>query len=41
MKKLGFNLVDETDGVWTFVNDTSRPLVFENNKVFYSNMLCI
>lgn len=41
MKKLGFNLVDETDGVWTFVNDSSKPLVFEDNKVFYSNMLCI
>lgn len=41
MKKSGFNLVDETDGIWTFVNDSSRPLVFEDNKVFYSNMLCI
>lgn len=41
MKKLGFDLIDETDGIWTFVNDSNRSLVFEDNKVFYSNMLCI
>ena len=38
--KEGFDLVDDTNGVWTFVNDLNRPLTFENNKVAYSDMLC-
>ena len=40
LKKDGFDLVDYTNGVWTFVNDLNRPLTFENNKVTYSDMLC-
>ena len=38
--KDGFDLVDYTNGVWTFINDLDRPLTFENNKVTYSDMLC-
>lgn len=38
--KDGFDLVDYTNGVWTFINDLERPLTFENNKVTYSDMLC-
>lgn len=41
LKKSGFELVDYTDGTWTFVNDPKRPLTFDNNKIAYSNMLCI
>ena len=40
LKRDGFDLVDYTNGVWTFVNDLNRPLSFENNKVTYSDMLC-
>ena len=40
LKRDGFDLVDYTNGVWTFVNDLNRPLTFENNKVTYSDMLC-
>ena len=40
LKKDGFDLVDYTNGVWTFINDLDRPLTFENNKVTYSDMLC-
>lgn len=36
----GFNLVDYSNGTWTFVNDMSRPLTFDENKIAYSNMLC-
>ena len=40
LKKDGFDLIDYTNGVWTFVNDLNRPLTFENNKITYSDMLC-
>ena len=38
--KIGFQLVDYTDGTWTFVNKTDCPLTFDNNKITYSDMLC-
>lgn len=41
MKKSGFDLVDYTDGTWTFINNPNCPLTFDNDKVAYSNMLCI
>ena len=37
----GFDLVDYTNDTWTFLNDSERPLTFDNKKVAYSNMLCI
>lgn len=37
----GFQLIDYTDGTWTFINNTDCPLTFDHNKVAYSNMLCI
>lgn len=37
----GFKLIDYTDGTWTFMNDVNRPLTFDNNKIIYSNILCI
>lgn len=41
LKKANFELVDYTDETWTFVNNPNCPLTFDNNKVAYSNMLCI
>ena len=41
LKKDGFDLVDYTNGVWTFMNDLNRPLTFESNNITYSDMLCI
>lgn len=41
LKSEGFQLVDYTDGIWTFMNDSNRPMIFDKNKVTYSNMLCI
>lgn len=41
MKKSGFNLIDDSNGIWTFVNDPDKPLVFNSNNVSYSNILCI
>ena len=40
LKNEGLDLVDYTNGVWTFVNDLNRPLTFESNKITYSDMLC-
>ena len=41
LKRAGFELIDYTDDTWTFINNPSCPLTFDNNKVAYSNMLCI
>lgn len=41
LQEEGFQLVDHTDGVWTFVNDPERQLTFDNKKITYSNILCI
>ena len=41
LKQDGFELIDHTDGVWTFINDSNRQLTFDSNKIAYSNMLCI
>lgn len=40
LKNLGFELVDDTNGTWTFMNNPDCPLTFDNNKIAYSNMLC-
>lgn len=40
MKKAGFELVDDTNGTWTFMNNPDCPLTFDSNKVVYSNILC-
>lgn len=41
LKKIGFKLVDCTNGTWTFMNNKDCQLTFDNNKVVYSNMLCL
>lgn len=40
LKASGFDLIDYSDGTWTFINETNCPLTFDNNKIVYSNMLC-
>lgn len=37
----GFQLIDYSNGAWTFANNPDVPLTFDNKKVAYSNMLCI
>jgi hypothetical protein len=36
----GFQLVDSANGIWTFINDIEKPLMFDNKKMAYSNKLC-
>lgn len=40
LKNDGFELVDYTNGTWTFMNNPNRLLTFDNNKFAYSNTLC-
>ena len=40
LKNNGFELIDYTDGTWTFMNNPNCLLTFDNNKFVYSNMLC-
>lgn len=35
----GFQLVDSSNGVWTFINDSKKTLKFDNKKILYSNKL--
>ena len=41
LKRAGFELVDYQDDTWTFINNPKCPITFDNNKLTYSNMLCI
>lgn len=41
LKRAGFNLVDFTDNTWTFINNPNCPITFSENKVVYSNKLCV
>lgn len=41
LKAAGFELVDYSDNTWTFINNPKCPLTFDDDKVAYSNMLCI
>jgi len=41
MNKAGFQLVDYQNGIWTFLNNPNCPIMFDNDKVAYSNMLCM
>ena len=40
LEKSGFDLIDYSNGTWTFINDLDYPLTFNNNKIVYSNTLC-
>nr|DAU18464.1 MAG TPA: hypothetical protein [Bacteriophage sp.] len=40
LKDLGFQMVDCSSGVWTFINDTDTKLSFDTSKITYSNKLC-
>ena len=39
LKKLGFQLVSESNGVATFLNDKTKNATFDKKKVAYSNIL--
>lgn len=40
MQDEGFQLIDESNGVWTFFYDEERPMTFNKDKITYSNILC-
>lgn len=37
--QLGYEMIDERDGIVTFLNDTSKPQTFDKQKIVYSNIL--
>lgn len=38
----GFELIDDKNGIWTFINRPNQKMNFnENKKIAFSNMLCI
>ena len=39
--KRGYKLVSQDEKVWTFINDHTLTFEDKNNKIQYSNMLCI
>lgn len=41
LKAEGLELIDESDGVWTFLNCPGKGANFDSKKVAYSNKLCI
>lgn len=43
LKSSGFHLIDQSNGIWTFVNNPQKLaiLTFDNKKITYSNKLCI
>ena len=43
LKSSGFHLINQSNGIWTFVNNPQKLaiLTFDNKKITYSNKLCI
>lgn len=43
LKSYGFHLINQSNGIWTFVNNPERLAVitFDNKKITYSNKLYI
>ena len=39
LEKLGYKKVSEENGLATFLNDMSKPVVFTKGKVVYSNIM--
>ena len=37
LKKLGFQLVSESNGIAAFINDTNKSITFDNKKLAYTN----
>ena len=37
LKQLNFQLVSEFTGIATFVNDVTKPVLFDEKKVAYTN----
>lgn len=41
LKKLGFQLVSESNGIATFINDITKPIIFEEKKIAFTDKLVI
>jgi hypothetical protein len=43
LKSLGFKLIDDTNGFYTFINDKSLKFSkdIDMSKIHYTNMLCL
>ena len=39
LKKEGFKLISESNGVATFLNDSAKKINFDKTKIAYSNIL--
>ena len=39
LEKLGYQKINENNGVVVFINDTSKPQTFSKSKVSYSNIM--
>ena len=37
LKKLGFQLISEVNGIATFINDVTKPITFEKKKMAYTD----
>ena len=40
LKNEGFELIDYTNGIWTFMNNSENLLMFDNKQIVYSDILC-
>ena len=40
LKSEDFELIDYTNGIWTFMNNSENPLMFDNKQIVYSDILC-
>lgn len=40
LTEAGYQLIDHSNGVWTFINKTDYPIIFDEKKVTYSDKLC-
>lgn len=36
---MGFQMIDEKDGITTFLNDEKKPILFDKSKISFSNVL--
>lgn len=36
---MGFQIIDEKNGVTTFLNDESKPILFDKSKISFTNVL--
>ena len=39
--KAGFVLIDDSNGIATFINDVTKSIKFDKKKIAYTNMLAM